>query len=173
MKEQIYRNKIINTQLEGITDSLKRSEQTKAFDSNSFNLSTEVEQTHGTIPVLTSGMDKVKPTAEKANHGNIKPELITLLKQFLERRHLPQLIENVIPDKRNQELITYSKESIIKAALAIFLFREGSGNKFDDDCHDADEKYSRTNMAQFIDAPEKCVPVIKTIETFMKDLDRE
>jgi len=106
-------------------------------------------------------------------NNDIKLELITMLKHFLGRKHLSQNIEKSIPDKRNQELIIYSKETIMKAALAIFLFREGSGNKFDNDSHGDDEKYSRANMAKFIDAPENCVPVIKTIETFMQNLDKQ
>lgn len=103
----------------------------------------------------------------------VKLELITMLKQFWERRHISQHIEETIPDLRNQDLITYSKQSIMMSALAIFLFRMGSGNKFDDKSHDDDEKYSRANTAKFIDAPEERVPVIKTIEKFLKNLEEE
>jgi len=112
-------------------------------------------------------------SSEQPDNKDIKLELITMLKHFLDRKLFSQHIENIIPDKRNQNLIIYSKDAIMKATLAIFLFREGSGNKFDDDSHDNDKKYSRANMAKFIDAPENCVPVIKTIETFMQNLEKE
>jgi len=104
---------------------------------------------------------------------DVKLELIIMLKQFWERRHISQHIDETIPDRRNLDLITYSKQSIMMSALAIFLFRMESGNKFDDKSHDVDEKYSRTNMAKFIDAPEDRVPVIKTIEKFLKNLEEE
>ena len=100
-------------------------------------------------------------------------ELITILKQFWERKNISQHIEETIQDRRNPDLITYSKQSIMMCALAIFLFRMGSGNKFDDKTHDEDEKYSKTNMAKFIDAPENRVPVIKTIEKFLKNLEEK
>lgn len=108
---------------------------------------------------------------EPSNDEDVKLELITMLKQFWERKHLSQHIEETIPDCRNQELITYSKQSIMMSALAIFLFRMQSGNKFDEKSHDDDERYSKTNMAKFIDAPENRVPVIKTIEKFLKNLE--
>lgn len=105
-----------------------------------------------------------------SNEENVQLELITMLKQFCERKHLPQLVRETISDRRNQELITYSKESIMMAALAIFLFRMESGNKFDEKSHDEDEKYAKTNIAKFIGAPDDQVPVIKTIEKFLKNL---
>lgn len=104
---------------------------------------------------------------------DIKLELISMLKLFLEKKHIPMHIEETIPDRRNQDLITYSKQSIMMSALAIFLFRMGSGNKFDDKSHDNDERYSQTNMSKFINAPEDHVPVIKTIEKFFKNLEKE
>lgn len=107
------------------------------------------------------------------NKGVDNLELITMLKQFLERKNTPQHIEKTIPDYRNQESITYSKQSIITSALAIFLFRMASGNKYDNKSHDKDEKYSTTNMAKFIDAPKDRVPVIKTIEKFLKNLEEK
>lgn len=112
-------------------------------------------------------------TQKSVEDGNVKPELITMLKQFWERKHISQHIEETIFDSRNQELITYSKQSIMMSALAIFLFRMASGNKYDTKSHDKDEKYSRTNMAKFIDAPEERVPVIKTIEKFLKNLEEK
>lgn len=112
-------------------------------------------------------------TVESTNSKEIKLELITILKQFLERKNISQHIENTIPDRRNQDLITYSKQSIMLAALTIFLFRMGSGNKYDVDSHDNDEKYSRANMAKFIDAPEDHAPVIKTIEKFLTNLEEK
>lgn len=99
-----------------------------------------------------------------------KVELITMLKLFLERKHISQQIEETIPDYRNQELVTYSKQSIMLSALSIFLLRLESGNNFDVKSHDSDEKYSRVDIAKFINAPEECVPVIKTIERFLKRL---
>jgi len=111
---------------------------------------------------------QVKPIT--INNENIELELITILKQFWERKHMSQHIEKTIPDHRNQDLITYTKQSIMMSALAIFLFRMGSGNKFDNKSHDTDEKYSMTNIAKFIDAPSDRVPVIKTIEKFLTNL---
>lgn len=99
-----------------------------------------------------------------------KLELITVLQQFVKRKHIAQHIEGVIPDNRNPELITYSKQSLIMAALCIFLFRMASGNNYDVKSHDNDARYTKTNIARFIDAPEDCVPVIKTIEKFLKTL---
>ena len=46
-------------------------------------------------------------------------------------------------------------------ALSIFLFRMGSGNKFDEKSHDNDEKYSKANIAKFIDLKEKQFLVIE------------
>lgn len=110
---------------------------------------------------------------ESTKDENVKLELITILKHFLERKHISQHVEATIPDFRNQELITYSKQSIMMSALAIFLFRMASGNNYDVRCHDDDEKYSKTNMTKFIESPEECVPVIKTIEKFLKNLDEK
>jgi hypothetical protein len=110
-------------------------------------------------------------TSRPANNENVKLELITMLKQFWERKHISQHIEETIPDRRNQDLITYLKQSIMMSALAIFLFRMGSGNNFDKKSHDDDEKYSKRNMSKFIGAPEDRVPVIKTIEKFLKNLE--
>ena len=131
-------------------------------------LETQIEN----ISEILKPSDELKP-AIQVNNEEVKLELITMLKQFIEKKNLTHHIEKIIPDRRNQDLITYSKDSIMKSALAIFLFREGSGNKFDDDSRGDDEKYSRINMARFIDAPENCVPVIKTIETFLKNLDKQ
>lgn len=101
----------------------------------------------------------------------VKVELITLLKLFLDKKHLSQHIEETIPDHRNPESITYSKESIMLSALAIFLFRMGSGHQFDSKSHDPDEKYSKANIAKFINDSESRVPVIKTIEDFLSRLE--
>lgn len=118
---------------------------------------------------IVNELEACKPV----DNENVKLELITILKQFCERKHISQHIEETIPDRRNQNLITYSKQSIMMSALAIFLFRMGSGNEFDVKSHDDDEKYSRTNVAKFIEAPESRVPVIKTIEKFLKNLEEE
>jgi hypothetical protein len=104
-------------------------------------------------------------------NGDVKLELITVLKTFWDRKNISQHIEETIPDHRNPHLITYTKQSIMMCAIAIFLFRMGSGNKYDDKCRDKDEKYTVKNMAKFIEAPEDRVPVIKTIEEFLKNLD--
>lgn len=122
--------------------------------------------------------DNIEPKLPLALLGDLKQEenedvtleLITVLKQFLERKNISQHIEKTIIDRRNQELITYSKQSIIMSALSIFLFRMASGNKYDDKIHDQ-EKYSLTNVAKFINAPEDRAPVIKTIEKFLKNLE--
>ena len=96
----------------------------------------------------------------------------SLLKFFLDRKHISQHVENTIPDNRHQEPITYSKQSIILSALVIFLFRMASGNQFDCKSHDGDEKYCKANVSKFIDAPENRAPVIKTIENFLNNLPR-
>ena len=136
-------------------------------------LKTNEHQRHEIMENHIEKITHMPKCLEQPNNKDIKLELITMLKHFLDRKHISQHIEKIIPDKRNQDLITYPKGAIMKAALAIFLFREGSGNKFDDDSCGDDEKYSRTNMAKFIDAPENCVPVIKTIETFIQNLDKQ
>lgn len=106
------------------------------------------------------------PTTESEKNDDFKLELITILKQFCDRKGLHEQVEATIPDRRNQELTIYSKQSLMMSALMIFLLRMSSGNRFDTKSHDNDDKYSRTNVAKFIDAPENCVPVIKTIEKF-------
>lgn len=111
-----------------------------------------------------------KGATNNLKNENVNLELITMLKKFWEAKHCNELIGETIPDHRNQELITYSKESIIMSALSIFLFRIGSGNKYNDLTNDEDEKYSKANMSSFIDSPEGRVPVIKTIENFLKEL---
>lgn len=103
----------------------------------------------------------------------VKLELITLLKKFWEAKHISQHIEATIPDYRNQDQVIYTKQSIMMAALSIFIFRMQSGNNYTIKSQDVDEKYSRANIAKFIDAPEKRVPVIRTIEKFLKNLDED
>ena len=120
--------------------------------------------------VIINELETLESTKKE---DNVKLELIIMLKQFLERKHISQHVEKTIPDRRNQDLIIYSKQSIMMSALSIFLFRMASGNKYDDKCHDDDEKYSKTNMAKFIHAPEDNVPVIKTLENFLKNLEEE
>lgn len=119
------------------------------------------------------GINNKLNASKPANNENIKLELITIFKQFLERKNISQHIEEAIHDHRDENLIIYSKQSIIMCALSIFLFRMESGNRFDDKSHDNDEKYSKVNMAKFIGAPEDRVPVIKTIEKFLKNLEEE
>jgi hypothetical protein len=134
------------------------------------------ENEHQSDEIMETHIEKIidmPKCSEQPHNKDIKLELITMLKHFLDRKLIFQHIEKIIPDKRSQDLITYPKGAIMKAALAIFLFREGSGNKFNDDSRGDDEKYSRANMAKFIDAPENCVPVIKTIETFIQNLDKQ
>lgn len=130
--------------------------------------SLEEEQRNKAVQSLSK-----EPKVYKEPNEDITLELITMLKQFLEKKGIVKHVEEVIPDSRNQSLITYSKESIMMSALAIFLFRMGSGNSFQTKTHDNDEKYSRTNTAKFINAPENRVPVIKTIEKFLKNLEVE
>ena len=113
------------------------------------------------------------PTTESEKNDDFKLELITILKQFCDRKGLHEQVEATIPDRRNQELTIYSKQSLMMSALMIFLLRMSSGNRFDTKSHDNDDKYSRTNVAKFIDAPENCVPVIKTIEKFLRNLEIE
>jgi hypothetical protein len=112
--------------------------------------------------------------AQIKDKGNdVQLPLITMLKHFWDRKHMSEHIENTTADHRNQDLVTYSKQSIMMAAISIFLFRMGSGNKYDEKSHDEEEDYSMANIAKFIDAPEERVPVIKTIETFLKNLDEQ
>ncbi len=118
-------------------------------------------------------IEKITTLEDKPIDSKHPLELITILKSFLKRKNIAKHIEETIPDSRNEDLITYTKQSIIMSALTIFLFRMGSGNKFDNDSHDQNEKYSKKNMAKFINAPEDRVPVIKTIETFLKNLKEE
>jgi len=127
------------------------------------------------IMLIINELEAVKTANNQdiKHEEDVRLELITMLKLFLERKNLSQHIENTIPDRRNKKLITYAKESIMLAALTIFLFRMGSGNKYDDDSHDKDEKYSLANMAKFIGAPEDRAPVIKTIEKFLTNLEEE
>jgi hypothetical protein len=112
-------------------------------------------------------------TNKSITNGDVKLELITMLKMFWNRKNIAQNIEETIPDHRNPHAIIYTKQSIMMCAISIFLFRMGSGNKYDNKCRDKDEKYSVKNMAKFIDAPEDRVPVIKTIETFLKNFDEQ
>lgn len=135
-------------------------------------LKSETQQTKELINHLES-IESIK-TENNTNSDNknieCRLELITMLKLFLERKHISRHIESTIPDRRNQDLITYSKQTIIVCALSIFLFKMASGNKYDDKFHDADEKYGIRNMSKFINAPDDRVPVIKTIEKFLKEL---
>lgn len=66
----------------------------------------------------------------------------------------------------------YSKESIILSALSIFLFRLGSGNKYEENTRDTTEK-CKINISKFINSLEGNVPAIKTVENFLKNLDVE
>lgn len=151
----------------------KLSRRNRKFSHAKAQLKNEISETQiEKVTNILKSSDELKPSVQ-IDEEEVKLELITMLKHFIDRKNLSRHIEKIIPDRRNQDLIIYSKDSIMKAALAIYLFREGSGNKFNDDCHGDDEKYSRINMAKFIDAPENCVPVIKTIETFLKNLDKQ
>ena len=136
-------------------------------------LRTKIQKKNGIVQKQTAAIVNELETLAPVNNEDVKLELITMLKQFWERKHISQHIEETIHDRRNQDLITYSKQSIMMCALAIFFFRMESGNKYDDKCHDEDEKYSIKNMAKFIDAPEERVPVIKTIEKFLKNLEEK
>jgi hypothetical protein len=111
------------------------------------------------------------PTTDSETKEDTKLELISICKQFCERKGIHKLVEETIPDRRNQDLIVYSKQSLMMSAMMIFLFRMASGNRFDDKSHDDDNKYSKANVAKFIDAPEDRVPVIKTIEKFLCNLE--
>jgi hypothetical protein len=143
----------------------KMSRRCRRFLEKKENLKNEI------IQKRTNKIVNNLEAVESANKKEVRLELVTMLKQFWERKHISRHIDEIIPDKRNQDLITYSKQSIMMSALSIFLFRMGSGNKFDNKSHDEDEKYSRQNIAKFIDAPENRVPVIKTIENFLKNLE--
>jgi hypothetical protein len=136
-------------------------------------LRSEIQQRTKIIQKQTNEIINEVESWKLDNNEEVSLELITMLKQFWERKHISKHIEETIPDHRNQDLITYSKQSIMMCALVIFLFRMESGNKYDAKSHDDDEKYSRRNMSKFIDAPEDRVPVIKTIEKFLKNLEEQ
>lgn len=120
----------------------------------------------------TTILNQLTTTASEKNE-DIKLELITMLQQFCERKGIHKQVEETIPDCRNQDLIVYSKQSLMMSAMMIFLFKMASGNRFDEKSHDNDSKYSRANVAKFIDAPEDRVPVIKTIEKFLINLEMD
>jgi len=136
-------------------------------------LENDVTNHHAEEIIKKNEVFREKPDEDKEpiKEEGVRLELITMLKKFWEVKHCGKLIEETIPDRRNPELVTYSKQSIMMAALSIFLFRMGSGNQYDTRTHDDDEKYAKANIAKFIDAPEDRVPVIKTIETFLKNLE--
>src|ERR1700757_3756121 len=92
------------------------------------------EQTGG----ITQALQNQDTPDDHQKSKDLKPELAAMLKQFLERKQIAKHIETHIPDYRNQELITYSKKSIMISALAIFLFRMASGNEYDTKSHDKD-----------------------------------
>lgn len=129
----------------------------------------EENETQNRMELISSDVE----TNKSITNGDVKLELITMLKMFWNRKNIAQNIEETIPDFRNPHAITYTKQSIMMCAISIFLFRMGSGNKYDNKCHDKDEQYSVKNMAKFIEAQEDRVPVIKTIETFLKNFDEQ
>ena len=110
---------------------------------------------------------------KKEQSKDVRIELITLLKKFLNRRNIPGMIEKTITDCRDPEAIIYSVPTILLAALSIFLLRMQSGNKYDDKTNDPDEKYSKKNISKFINAPEDLTPAIKKIEDFLKTIKLE
>ncbi|MEI6242210.1 MAG: hypothetical protein WCP39_02255 [Chlamydiota bacterium] len=110
---------------------------------------------------------------KKEQPEDVVIELITLLKKFLERKNIPEMVAKTIPDHRDPREITYSVITIVLAALCIFLLRMQSGNKYDDKFNRTDEKYSKKNISKFIDAPESHPPAIKTIEDFLKTIKLE
>ncbi|MGZ3634062.1 MAG: hypothetical protein ACXWM7_07235 [Parachlamydiaceae bacterium] len=136
-------------------------------------MSAKIRLRNELIAKQTTSIDCALKTHKLTDGDDLKVELITLLKQFWDRKNVSQHIEENIPDRRNKDLITYSKQSIMMSAISIFLFRMGSGNKYDVKGHDKDEKYSKRNISKFIEAPEERVPVIKTIEKFLKNLEEQ
>lgn len=154
-----------NVRIRKLKSKRKLSRRYKKFLRANAKLENDIIQ-RDTLTIV----NQIEPI-EPSNNKDMKLELVSILKQFCERKKISEHVENTIPDRRNQELITYSKQSIMMSALVIFLFRMESGNKFDDKSHDEDEKYSKTNMAKFINAPEDRVPVIKTIEKFLMNLE--
>lgn len=120
----------------------------------------------------TAILNQLASTEPKKNEDT-KLELITVLKQFCERKGIHENVAETIPDRRNQDLIVYSKQSLMMSAMMIFLFRMASGNRFYEKSHDDDNKYSRANVAKFINAPEDRVPVVRTIEKFLINLETD
>ena len=114
-----------------------------------------------------------KECLKKEKTESVRIELITMLKLFMERKKIATNINEIIPEHRNAELITYTPVSIILSALCIFILRMQSGNKYSDKSTDKDGKYSQRNISIFINAPEDRTPVIKTIEKFLKKIQVE
>lgn len=110
---------------------------------------------------------------KKEQEEDVKIELVALLKKFLVRKHISEMIEKTIPEHRNPKEIRYSVSTIILAALSIFLLRMQSGNKYNDKTTDRDEKYAKKNISKFINAPEGHVPTIKTIADYLQKIDLE
>jgi hypothetical protein len=113
---------------------------------------------------------QINSEKEDVKNKPVKIELITLLKQFLDRKNIAQNINSTITDLRNGDFVKYPKESLILSALSVFLFRLGSGNSYEDQARDPKELYSEANIAKFVNAPESCLPAIKTIETFLSSI---
>ncbi len=128
---------------------------------------TSTVQNASSVPV-----HKLKLLESSAN-VDVRFELTTLLKKFCDGKRIVQNIKDTIPDTRDQDAITYPKESIIMTALLIFLTRQESGNDYDESSGFKFSKYSKKNIANFIGAPDGCAPVIKTVEDFLKTLDPE
>lgn len=107
--------------------------------------------------------------ASKKKKPKKRPELslVALLKKYLIQKKVSEHVDVIIPDPRNPKKITYSKNTIFFSALAIFLLRMSSGNRFDELTHSTEGPYTEANVSRFIDSHNK-IPTIKTIQDFLK-----
>ncbi len=166
--QRVYRNRRPKYSRKRINKSSRRF---RGFLAAEARFSDKVAEHHTMEVIKSIESIKIAETETKTEMEDCRLELITMLKLFLERKHISKHVKNTIPDHRNQQLITYSKQSIMLSALSIFIFKMASGNKYDVKFHDDEEKYCKTNISKFINAPEDRAPVIKTIEKFLRNLE--
>lgn len=112
-------------------------------------------------------LEKLQVSKEKKPKKRPELSLVALLKKYLIQKKVSEHVDVAIPDPRDPKKITYSKNTIFFSALAIFLLRMTSGNRFDELTHSAEGPYTEANLSRFIDSHNK-IPAIKTIQDFLK-----
>ena len=85
-----------------------------SYGSKEVKEGTEKERIQNRMESISCDLETNKPFI----NGDVKLELITMLKTFWNRKNISQHIEETIPDHRNQRLITYTKQSIMMCAIA-------------------------------------------------------